>query len=246
MNKKQTANSRYIYWSLTLLCLTLLLVLGGCSQKPNQSSQGKENFKIALISDQQDTDTLILDLQYPQIQGVPNAEELNVSIKKDLDSAVKDVKSIAEEYAANPEDWNLDTKISLCTRMTPYIDEKQGVASILMEYSNYTGGAHGTNWNKAYTFFQKDGKLCKAQDLFSDPQSGMTQLRQAVLDKISQEPEMYYPSAAEYVNGLETFDYYIYEDTLVLWFNPYDLAPYAAGLITIELPFKNLDGFILD
>lgn len=239
---KQHKRGKYLSCSLILaVILCTAALLSGCDTAVTTGSISK-NLKIEIVNNQEDTENYVLDFQTPQIHGIENEDTLNQTIQEDIDGYIEEVKNCSLDASA---DNALNAKCSLYIRTLQYVNKSGGYASLLLDCSNYTGGAHGMNWYQAYNINLKDGTLLTADQLFEDPQKGTAQLRQIVLDKIAEAPEDYFPSANEYVDGLETFQFFLTEGKLTLWFNPYELAPYAAGLITIQVPFEELDGFRL-
>lgn len=241
--KKKCKIKKTVPSALTLLFCVVLL-LGGCGQEsPGKGAVQESHFSIEISSTQETAEQVTLDLQVPKLSGIPNAAAINERIQSDVDGYISTVKDAVPtgESGITPAQ---QTPFGLYIRTTAYTDPSDTYVSLLLECSNYTGGSHGMNWNTAYNI-SKDGTLLNFDDLFSDADSGLAQIKQILQDKVNTAPADYYPSAAETIERADRFSFYLCENALVIWFDPYELAPYPGGIIQVEIPFDTLEGFLL-
>ena len=112
----------------------------------------------------------------------------------------------------------------------------------------YTAGAiHPNVVLKALTFDTVTGARLTLKDLIPSDDS-LAVLEQKVLDRLEEMgPDGFYP---EYENIVafhfnpaseSSQDWYLTGQGMVCFFSPYDIAPYAAGSITILIPYSELD-----
>lgn len=129
----------------------------------------------------------------------------------------------------------------------------------LAEYS-YTGGAHP---NQQQLFFNLDhdlDKLLTLGDVIApDKLLAFEQYEKAQL-LADNRSNLYPENAAAYDTLIETVstptpenqlatygsqtNFYLTPTSLITYYNAYDIAPYAAGPITVELPLENLREFL--
>ena len=60
------------------------------------------------------------------------------------------------------------------------------------------------------------------------------------------DPLLYWDDAVESVRETVDFDspFYLTEDGLVIYYGPYNLAPYAAGFVEIVVPYEDLELYV--
>lgn len=127
------------------------------------------------------------------------------------------------------------------------------VISLLQLDSVYQGGAHPNHIQKAYNFdLEQQTQLALSDVLY--PDSAQILLDQ-ILDKLDNrlstlESNGFYADYREVVTAyfedsqLTPF-WYFSDSGLVIYFNCYDIAPYAAGIIKVELLYDILEGVLL-
>ena len=126
------------------------------------------------------------------------------------------------------------------------------VISALQVNSVYSGGAHPNNAQIAYNLDIQNQKVLKLADVILPGNEDA--VKQRVLDELSGrfgglENSGLYPDYAEIVSSSFessnlTSNWYFNEDSLVIYFNCYDIAPYAAGIIKIAMLYESLGGIL--
>ena len=97
-------------------------------------------------------------------------------------------------------------------------------------------GAHGMYYQNGYTYDVKTGKKLGILDFVNDKEELRAYLKKWIQDK-SDEYGFFdeAPNAIDaYIDGEYELQFYINKDLTVM-FQPYDIAPYAAGLIEVKL-----------
>ena len=126
------------------------------------------------------------------------------------------------------------------------------VFSMTTYYSSYTGGAHPNNTQAAFNFNVEDGtRLSLGEILLPE---GQLVLKSMILGRLQTKANDFglfdeYESIVEerfQPSALATqVDYWYFSDTgLVIFFNPYDILPYAAGVVKIEFSYEDLSEFL--
>ncbi len=165
-------------------------------------------------------------LYYPELKGESEAiSKINQVILNDIQLSLS---TMGNEIA--PDDINTDLNNMLpytldCTYNVTYLDEN--TISILLDYYEFTGGAHGMPFRQAYTFDLKTGNQLQLKDILN-VENVDEFAKNAFKNNIAQNPESYFNGATETVDS-EYFDYdfYIQPNEIILFTQAYLLEPYA-------------------
>ena len=215
------------------------------------------------VSTAEDGTKLFLNQNYmPTFStDVPNAEEwLNeiarIIAEESLEIRI-DVEQQAETIFAEQQERAGDITQSFYT-YSYYANTSTGrqdevIISLLQTDNIYCGGAHPNYVQKAYNFDLKTQRLLTLNDILH-PEAGHVLLDQILIQleqKLSTfESIGFFSDYQKIVIDLfaeETLTPYWYfsDHGLVVYFNCYEIAPYAAGIIKVELPYQILDGILL-
>lgn len=129
------------------------------------------------------------------------------------------------------------------------------VVSLLSLSSLYSGGSHPNSVQTAYNLDIENQRLLRLEDILAE--SGAAELAALVRAGVD---EKFAPIDGgvglfdDYASTIDTSmswgsmtPYWYLNDTgLVVFYNQYELGPYAAGIIKVELPYESLDGILLE
>ena len=122
--------------------------------------------------------------------------------------------------------------------------------SMLETDIEYMGWIHPNDYSHGVTYDLLTGETLKLSDVLCDNVT-VESIAAAAISKVSSQDGLW-PNYDEiiqdsFVVGLEKYDcWYFSENGLCFCFDPYLLAPYAAGPITIEIPYEALLGTLRD
>jgi hypothetical protein len=112
--------------------------------------------------------------------------------------------------------------------------------SIATSVYTFTGGAHGSTGISSYNYKVSSGEILTLKDVFGENQ---IQNLKAVNDEISRQIKVkqidVFPEAEASI-GIDARNFYITDKSLVVYFNQYEIAPYASGVIYIEIPLDKI------
>jgi uncharacterized protein YecT (DUF1311 family) len=175
-----------------------------------------------------------IDLAYPQI-GVPAA-----------DAAIRDyVQADFSEFKG----WVANRQ----SREAPYFAQLKydvardddNIVSVLFSYSFYTGGAHPNSTQIAFNFLMPDGARVFLPDLVGT--NGVQRVSDMAIGSLDaqltgpngmSDPDWVRTGAGPYADNFEAFEWL--PDELVLEFDPYQVAAYAAGPQQVHIPLAQL------
>lgn len=142
---------------------------------------------------------------------------------------------ILELVGVSFEEFNMDV-----------LYNKNGLFSFTIVKNSYSGGAHGMTNETGYILDLKSKTILYYNDIFKEIDS----LQQILLDylmkahNVSQYDDMY---ELGFFNSLEFFvseNIALTKEGIVWIYNPYEIAPYAMGIIKILIPYKALEHYI--
>lgn len=116
--------------------------------------------------------------------------------------------------------------------------------SVVFTETKHTGEAHDSIAQRTYNFSVVSNAAFKLPGIFSSGLSGSQEtIYEAILTEIRSNPSAYY---ADYENLVYFFDledrWYFSEKGLVIYFNPFELASYSAGILQFTIPYSELTG----
>lgn len=159
-------------------------------------------------------------------------------------------------YAVETGDENMPLEFS-CARTARVERIDSRALSLVYNTYTFTGGAHGNYSDLAYNFDTESGERIKLDTLSANPDALIAFLSEYLLKLYNEDEDGYYssrvyeditlggendPIAALVRDGAWYFDH----DGMVFFSQPYELGPYASGIIDFTVPYGELDGQIYD
>ena len=115
----------------------------------------------------------------------------------------------------------------------------------MVEYYGFRGGAHGINTMTSVVFDTKTGETVPEEVFFADGYlAPVAALIQAHLpDALENDPENL---AAIFEPGLvgPNGNYEVTKDGVTWYYQPYDIAPYYLGVISVPVPWAELKPYV--
>ena len=173
-------------------------------------------------------------------QAAQKVVESHVNAYKEIEPEFE--KELAKSGEAYSFEWDFDYTLSPVYNRNDFFC--YGVSS-----SEYTGGAHGMYSNRYYTIDLSNWKRIGLDDIFQ-PDSSDT-LSSILLNRLMKQLNVSSPDSLLELCYFDTEDIMATEnfyltDTGICWvYNPYEIACYATGQTSIEIPFKEIDSYIL-
>ena len=172
-------------------------------------------------------------------ENTPNAEDYYKTIlsnlgengltEKELEEDIKeDKKNRGADFA--PYEYKLEVEAV----------EVDGYVTIKKTEVSFTGGAHPNTFISTETFDVETGKKAKledvAQKLLGKSAKDVVKAAKEIFVEKVKEYDDEISKAEENVETLNEENYYVSKDGITFFFNTYDIAPYAAGVIeaTVE------------
>lgn len=116
---------------------------------------------------------------------------------------------------------------------------KACIISLYFDNYRYTGGAHGATVRTSQTWNLKTGQLIKLRELYRCSGNYKSYIKEKIIEQIRENPDIYFENYEELV--AQTFDvsnFYCTPQGVVVYFQQYDIAPYASGIREFLLPYN--------
>ena len=194
----------------------------------------EDNSNIEIVDKVYKSKNNYLDINViiPQIKGLNNNKQekiINDKIIKWTQLWIGDAKGIADEYFKD----NPSPLISYQLYVRYKITNRDDIISFYIDYYQFTGGAHGITNRVAYNIDVATGNELKLEDIFKKDF-----LNNEISRQISKDPDRYF-TGKDGFNGInENQNFYIKNKKLVIYFELYEIAPYASGISEFVIPNK--------
>ena len=233
-----------------------LLLATGCQMKTDTYSDEQA---IPLAEGQADSLIMSVSIEYP-VRGA--GEEILAKMEDGILNAAFDMEEILgtveetvtryednlkDEYFNEYEGDEGDSGVRTWEdHVNGYFSGRYGnFLSYMVEFYGFRGGAHGMNTMTPVVFDRKTGEIVPEEEFFADGyRDPVAALIQAHLPEALEgdaealaavfEPDLLAP------NGL----YELTKDGVTWYYQPYDIAPYYLGVISITVPWKELKPFV--
>lgn len=206
----------------------------------------KYTLRKTIQGDEDDQEYLVCNYEFPQLPSnfVGSVEEqINQDIKKEVMpryiSHCNTGLYTANDFLGNgmvsfPLNWlPLTEQLSYeITRKTdPYL-------SIVFEESLWYGGAHPSTEQFSLTYDIRTGKRVTGEEILQKPEQEVKEMIAAgFLDQFDKTPERFLEESIMNLKHMNFhYQFYLTEKELIIYFNPYELAPYASGVVRIAIP----------
>ena len=216
-----------------------------------------EKFKIietTQIVSNVDTQTITYDDDYiNSIINIPIIitddkafeKEMNAIITDNIMNFYNNSKDEAKKYFENVKDIenkfiaNADFKIK---------KNGEGILSLVVEFYEYKGGAHGFYQEIPYNISVDYEKIIDLNDLFKINSNYKEILEKEIKKQISELEKQDKNNVGVYdFKGLkEDQKFYIEDDDLVIYFDLYDITPYALGIPKFKINISTIQDIIKD
>ena len=171
----------------------------------------------------------------------PGAAKINAILDAEQEANME----YERETAKGMEEWAEDgLNSSLSSRVSPIFFFNERFISFTQQEYEYSGGAHGMPYWIPHTFDLHTGDELSLDFFVANEEEDFKEIvTEQFIKMYDVDPELYWDDAVGVVKGTVGFNspFYLKEDGLVIYFGPYELAPYAAGFVEIVVPYENLE-----
>ena len=175
-----------------------------------------------------------LEVYYPIVDGVRDYiadQSINHEIHKLTYSMIE-----SQGYYENPDISTMMGTFDLKTN-------ERGILSFSLFNYIFAGGAHGMTLQKSLTFEVESGKSYTLGELFKENSDYKKVLSEIIAKQIK---ERNLPLIAEFKGIGQEQDYYVSDKCLVIYFQLYELTPYAWGFTYFPISLYQIQDLLSD
>ncbi|HEY9061708.1 MAG TPA: WG repeat-containing protein [Pseudobacteroides sp.] len=179
-------------------------------------------------------------VEYPEVMGISDSgieEKVN---KKLYDMFLNDIVK-AQDKEENKEELEY---ISTETKSYSAEKNKDLLTIEAYGYSYPLGAAHGMPYSEDYPINLKTGEIYKLKDLFKANSKYNEKLTSIVRNQIALNKKITDKEYFEHISSTATITdsigFTITKDALRLTFAPYEIAAYAAGFVSFDVPYGQI------
>jgi|AntAceMinimDraft_18_1070375.scaffolds.fasta_scaffold00981_3 hypothetical protein len=210
----------------------------------SEENDKSEKIEVGSSVIEEETDSYIINVQYPVINGLQNEQiqvGLNENIRNFINEYTNDFKAGTEE-AEIFEEMKSGFYIEF---QTNYLSEK--FASIKFNGSEYySGAAHPNNYILSFNYNIPEDKEILLKDLFLPETNYLSVLsdisRKILFERFDEDlgvMQGWIEQGTEAEEGnFQNFGFT--KNSLIIYFNSYQIGPGAIGIQETEIPFENL------
>ena len=220
-----------------------------------------EYFRINQYSNAMENDdgvTLVYE-NYAQAEFVSQdpartqwVSEILSGIRRDFQVDSENLHTYADEFVA---EWGTDGFYSYSNyQQLGVARHDEAVVSLISLSSLYSGGSHPNSVQTAYNLDIENQRLLHLEDVILE--EAAPELAKLVRARVDEKFTMIDGGNGLFedygdiidnsmVYGNMTPYWYMNNEGLVIFYNQYELGPYAAGIIKAELPYADLEGILL-
>lgn len=214
-------------------------VWNGATRTVNITKEGMNNIELttATLKPTKTNSYTEINIKYPVISGLDNSEAevaINKAFKAHAQTYLEQTQKQAKELGAPPKDSAMTYEIDSGYKVTY---NRNGVLSVLVNDYEFLGGAHGGATLTGMTFSLKDGKQIQLSDLLKSNSNYRKDIDKVINAEIKKE-DLYFADSFKGIAANQ--GYYLTDSGLTIYFQQYEIAPYAAGTPEFSFTFKKL------
>jgi hypothetical protein len=143
-----------------------------------------------------------------------------------------------EGFTTEPVEWEYLEQFSVKSQSPRYL-------SICRERYYYTGGAHGNGEETFFVFDRAGERLLSLDDIVGKTNELPRLANEALRQAHGLAPAAPLTNAGFFENEVtEPGGFYLEDGILVLYWNRYEIAPYAMGTVEVKITRENLSGLL--
>ena len=231
-----------------VVLMIILALLTGCASSPEVSEEQIEvtekqtevTVTVKEVIDVVEHEKSVyyeIDIVLPKIQGLSDhkvQKQINDVIQRDLGSYIEEMKSFVKEMdytEVYTEEQLTSVQYAVSAQYTVHT-LSDSILSLTVGIYEYTGGAHGNYWDVAFNFDLETGQAYTLKEYYQNPDY-LQYVDKVIKEELDREKESVFEDAFQ--SFKENGQFYIANDRPYIFFNPYEVANYARGIVQIPL-----------
>lgn len=174
----------------------------------------------------------------------PGASKINAVLDAEQQANMEYERNIAGDMEECAGD-GMNSSIS--SRVSPIFYFNERFISFTQQGYDYSGGAHGMPYWVPHTFDLHTGEELGLSAFVANEEAEFKEIvTEQFIEMYDVDPDLYWEDAIEIVRESVDFEssFYLKEEGVVIYYGPYELAPYVAGFVEIVVPYDKLELYI--
>ena len=197
------------------------------------------------------------DISVPVITGLSDSavqEKINAMLEKEITEFKDEFEVMAKEAYEDMKSFEPNPRPFVASISFDEKCNQEGVLSLYVIYYEYTGGAHGMHNDVSYNIDLGTGDIITYDKLFKEDFNYKSVIDKNVYRQIDEIKQQYINEALSRGESVEdayipyqAFEgiaddqpFYIKDDRIGVYFGLYEIASYADGIPTFEIPISEL------
>lgn len=200
--------------------------------------------------------TTLLYESYCDAEFAAQDPEVDAWVNSQLEEIELDYQNNSSQLLERAQEYYRDQKDIFYT-FSNYLNmgiarHDDHILSILVVNSAYSGGAHPITLQTSFNLDMKTKECLKLEDIVEE--SAIDEMHELLISGLKKDfsnlgGEILYDDYMDIVqNSMEygnlTQYWYFNHNGIVIYYNQYEIAPYAAGIIKVEIPYRELKGIL--
>lgn len=190
------------------------------------------------------------EYEYPHIVNTTKSEKVD-GINHKIEEQIKQLYNqncLEAEKSAREYDQNFPQNGERTSSLLPFevgskytvTFNQSGLLSFYITEYQYLGGAHPNSVRRGYTYDLDKGEAQKASDLMIWTDRQIKQYIASTISKTANKtPDSFFMEEVEKLGQLKfPLQFYLAKEGIVFFFNPYEIAPYVAGVIETSILYE--------
>lgn len=236
--------------SITILGVLMALVMSclGCSGSlPTAKQESPITISTEEIKDNKDN--LELSLKVPVLSEMKDEklqQSLNDRFRNLFLQRRDEMLAEREEMDKELDEENPFANIpSALTSDYKVIYNNNSLLSLYFDKYEFLGGAHGMTYRMPFNIDLRDGSELELSDVFKPDSNYKDVIDKAIQAEIAKNPEGYFEPEMDGFKGIEDDQFFTLQlDGITVYFQLYDIAPYAAGIPEFKIPFSEFGDMV--
>lgn len=196
----------------------------------------------------ENTAAYLVEVEYPELQGLANASiqaRVNNEIKARVYGRIAAFHAQGSQFPADAFPEGAFGQSVLAANYDTSLIGKNFFSAIII-YSDYTAGAaHPAGYAEVFNYDLRNGSVVTLDQVLRDldPSAGTLQrlgqyIRQDLVRQLGDDPgsvDLINNGAAPNLENYKNFN--LGREGLLIFFDPYQVAPFAAGTLEVEVPY---------
>ncbi|GEM_PF-4782504 len=205
--------------------------------------------KKSVTNESNTLDLLECSYEYPQIltnkEDSPQAKvnvditrEMNQRYQSNCEEALVNALYIVDLFS-KPDDITGPSWFPLTASVTYRVTLNQyGILSIVFLEFRWYGGAHPMTEQFSLTYNVETGQQITAPEILGESEEEVKrQIANGFMKQFEEDPNKFFPDAVKDLANLKfEYRFYLKNDNIVFYFNPYELGPYVSGILEYSMP----------